>query len=148
MCDQILHGRQDLGDARLVVRAQQRRAVRHDQVLTYVIFQEIERAFLDGYFFVQRDVAAFVVDGPGSDIGPGCAVGSVHVGDEPDDGQVFTALACGKPAVHVAVFIHVSPFQAHFLHLFGNIFAQLQLFGGRRTGLAGLVGRGLERNIF
>lgn len=92
MCEQIFRSGHDLRHARLVVGAQQRRAVRVDQRMSLEEAQLRKVRDFHRHAGVQPDVLAVVIlydvrfHVGAAHIGCG-----VHVGDESDDGGFFAA---------------------------------------------------------
>lgn len=149
MCEQIFRSGHDLRHARLVVGAQQRRAVRVDQRMSLEEAQLRKVRDFHRHAGVQPDVLAVVIlydvrfHVGAAHIGCG-----VHVGDESDDGGFFAAGRRGDRTHGVAVLVHRDLGEAQGLHLFGQIIEQHPLFRGRGESFARLVALGVERNVF
>ena len=144
--EQLLRRRHDLRHARLVVRAQQRRAVGDDQVLALMVFQIRVVRFPqeNALFLVQADIPAVIGHDLGLDIRAGSVRRGVHVGDQADGGELWVA---GDGAVNIAVFVHPGVRNAHavhFLHQRGG--QRLLLFRGG-AGVGFLVRLGVKGHI-
>ena len=149
-CKQQLRGGQDLRHARLVVRAEQRRAVRDDQALADRVFQL--RVFLrrkhDVLLFVQDNIAAVVrLCDACADVLAGGVGRGIHVGDEAIDGDFFVTVR-RHGAVDVAVLIDVRVGNAHVLHLADKLLRKRKLPRGGRARLGRFVrGRGIGNEL-
>ena len=148
--EQQLRGGQDLRHARLVVRAEQRRAVGDDQALADGIFQlrVFRRGKHDVFLFVQHHVAAVIgLCDARADVLAGGVGRGVHVGDEAIDGDFFVTVR-RHGAVDVAVLIDVRVGNAHVLHLADKLLRKRKLPRGGRAGLGGFVrGRGIGNEL-
>ena len=105
--------------ARLIVRAEQRGAVRDDEVLAGVAEQrrEVLRRKDDALFLVQDDVSARInVGDAGLDILAAGVGRGVHMCDQAQHRQLFLAV-CGDGAVDIAVLVHLRVGNAKLLHL-------------------------------
>ena len=141
MREQVLRGGHDLGHARLVVGAEQRRAVGVDQRVSLEELQFGEVRDPHRELAVQRDVAAVVLlDDAGLDILAAHVGRRVHMGDEADHGSVLAARRRGDGAHHVAVSVHRDFGHAERLHFVAQSGQQDFLFLGRRERAA-LLGR-------
>ena len=90
MRDEVDHCLHDFGDARLVVCAEQRMAVGHDDVLAHVVeqFGKLLRRGHDACRLVEHDVATIVVlDNTRFDILARAVGTGIHMGDEAHGGQ-------------------------------------------------------------
>ena len=149
-CKQQLCGGQDLRHACLIVRAEQRRAVRDDQALADRVFQL--RVFLrrkhDVLLFVQDNIAAVVrLCDARADVLAGGVGRGVHVGDEAIDGDFFVTVR-RHGAVDVAVLIDVRVGNAHVLHLADKLLRKRKLPRGGRARLGRFVrGRGIGNEL-
>ncbi len=140
---QLLGQRQDLGDARLVVGAQQGGAVGDHQILSLFLPQLgiFGGGEDDVLFLVQQDIAAVVIfDDAGADVCGGNIVHHVHVGDKAQDLALIAGDIAGDGAVNIAVLVHAGVLQAQRLHFLHQRRAQhLLLF---RAGAGGGIGVG------
>ena len=149
-CKQQLCGGQDLRHARLVVRAEQRRAVCDDQALADRVFQL--RVFLrrkhDVLLFVQDNIAAVVrLCDACADVLAGRVGRGVHVGDEAIDGDFFVTVR-RHGAVDVAVLVNACVCNAHVLHLADKLLCKRKLPRGGRARLGRFVrGRGIGNEL-
>ena len=105
------HRGHDLGDARLIVRAEQRRAVGHDQLIAHVVFETGAERFGEGNVVVELELAALVAHEAGLDVLARGVGRGIHVRDERDDGRVH-ALARGERCEHIAAIVHVNVLKA------------------------------------
>ena len=132
--EQQLGGRQNLRHARLIVRAEQCRAVGHDQAFADVLLQGsiVPRRKDNALRLVENNVSAIVgfrdsrVNRTAGRIRRG-----IHVGNQPVDRKVFGAV-CGNRAVDVAGVIHVRVADTESEHLPDQLLAQHLLIGCRR----------------
>ena len=115
---QPLRHRQDLGDPRLVVRAEQSRAVGDDEPLTRVIFQKgkIGDPHDDIFIFAKKDIAAIVVHQARPDIFAGRGGGDVHMGDKTKDGGLRLHIR-GNGGIKIAVLVEANLGEPHLPHL-------------------------------
>ena len=126
--------RHDGGDARLVVGAEKRRAVREDHVFARVLrdFREVRGLEDDSLFGVENHVAPFIAEDLGLDTRSGRVGRSVHVGDEADRRAVFAALRRRNERVDHAPAADTGVFDAELLEFGDERFCKAQLlFGGR-----------------
>ena len=140
---QLLGQRQDLGDARLVVGAQQGGAVGDHQVLSLLLPQlgVIGGGEDDVLFLVQKDIAAIVVfHDAGADVCGGNIVHHIHMGDKAQNLALITGNVAGDGAVNIAVFIHAGVLQAQRLHFLHQSRTQQRLLF--RAGAGGRIGVG------
>ena len=139
----------DLGDARLVVGAQKRRAVREDHVLALVLQDvgELLGAEDDVLLDVEHHVAAVVAH----DLRPRVrarGVGRcVHVGDEADGGIGLAARRCGNRSVDHAALADPRVLDAERLELVDEERRKRKLLLGGRRGRALTHGLRVKRNI-
>ena len=139
----------DLGDARLVVGAQKRRAVREDHVLALVLQDvgELPDTEDDVLLDVERHVAAVVAH----DLRPRVrarGVGRcVHVGDEADGGIGLAARRCGNRSVDHAALADPRVLDAERLELVDEERRKRKLLLGGRRGRALTHGLRVKRNI-
>ena len=149
-CKQQLCGGQDFRHARLIVCAEQRRAVGDDQALADRVFQL--RVFLrrkhDVLLFVQDNIAAVVrLCDACADVLAGRVGRGVHVGDEAVDRNVLFAV-CWDSAVDVAVLVNACVCNAHVLHLADKLLCKRKLPRGGRARLGRFVrGRGIGNEL-
>ena len=136
---QIFRGGHDFRHARLVVGAQQRRAVGVDQRVPLEEGQLRELRNLHRQLAVQGDVAAVVLlDHAGFHLLAAHVRRGVHVGDEADHGGVPASRRGRDRAHHVAVLVHRHLGHAEGLHLVAQ---------DRQKDLL-LLGRGECRAVF
>ena len=140
MVAQPAHGLDDLGDAGLVVGAQQRGAVGDDEVLTLVGEQLGEHLRRGDDARRKLDVAAVVaLDDTGLDVGTTGVEGGIVVGDEADGGNGLVGVG-GKGGVDVAFLVHLDFLQALLLQLFLEVAGEDELLRVAGYGL-GLIDR-------
>ena len=142
--DHLLRGGQNLGDAGLVVRAEQRGAVGGDERHARQLFEagegvRAERMPAAG----EEHVAAVVVL---DDLGPHVLAGEVrrgvHMRDEAERGHVLHAGRGGEPAVDDAELIDMGALDAHRGHLVRELAREVELArGAGRSGGIGIGGR-------
>ena len=135
--------------ARLVVGAQQRRAVGVDQRMT--LEQRQLGEILDTHR--QRGVEPYVasvvfLDDMGLDILAAHIGRRVDMGDEAQDGGVLATRSSRQRTHSVAVLVDRDVGKAYRPHLLGQISEQNELFVGRRECRARLVRLRVERNVF
>ena len=127
--------RHDLGDACLVVCAQQRGAVAADQVLTREVIQGGKLGGTHGNgFTVNRaadQVAAFVVHDVRLHAGARCNFGGVEMGDQAQGGLVLSARTCGDMRADIGVLGHVGIFRTKLAQLFSQHVGKVKLNGAR-----------------
>ena len=130
-----LHRGHDLGDARLIVRAEQRRAVGHDQLIAHVVFKAGTERFGEGNVVVELELAALVAHEAGLDVLARGVGRGIHVRDERNDGRVH-ALARGERCEHIAAIVHVNVLKAERFKLLHQNVSEvlLPLRGGRGAG--------------
>ena len=133
--EQLLRRRHDLRYARLIVRAQKRRAVGDDQVLAHVVFEGrvVRLPQENALFLVQANIPAVIGHDLCLDVRTGSVRCGVHVGDQADGGHVRVA---GDGAVNIAVFVHPGVLNAHAVHFLHQRGGQrlLLLRGGAGVG--------------
>ncbi len=149
MLDQETRRVHDLGDAGLVVGAQQRGAVGGDDVVADLVAQL--RMFVDtddlGRIRRQHDVAALIVRHDlRLDLFAGAVGRGVHVRAEADHGDRLRR-GRGDGAVDVAVFVEVGVTNAHVLELLGQQAAQVLLLLGGGAGRRVRVGLGIDGDV-
>ena len=144
----------DLGHARLVVGAQQRRTVGVDERMPLEERQFREIGHAHRQLTVKHDVAAVVLlDRAGTDVLAAHVGRGVNVRDKTDDGRRLAARRGGHGTHHVAVRIHRHLRHAQRLHFVGQLAQQHQLLVGRGEGPALLrrlrvVGDVFQKSIF
>ncbi|MPM87021.1 hypothetical protein SDC9_134114 [bioreactor metagenome] len=116
--EQPLRHRHDLGDAGLVVRPEQRRAVCDDEAFADIIpqYREVGLPHNDIFLFVKDDVAAAIGDDSRPDILAGGGGRDVHVGDKAEDWDVVRDIR-GNGGVKIAVLVKADVSEPHLLHL-------------------------------
>ena len=147
--DQKLRGIHDLGEARLVVGAQQSGAVGRDDVVTDLVR---ERRVLGGADDLrgigrQHDVAAAIIlHDLRLDVLAGAIGRGVHMRAEADHRNLLRRVR-GDRRIHVAVLVEMRVGKAHRLEFGGEQAAQILLLFGRRTGRRGRVGLGVDDDV-
>ena len=146
---QPLHGGEDLGDAGLVVRAQQGGSVGGDEGLALPVrqFGELGHTHVLAGTGEQNVAAVVVLDDLGLHVLARGVGGGVHVGDEADGGFILQAGGGGQHAVDIAVFVHPHLLKAQFLHLPFQQTGQVELAGGAGVRGAVVVGGGVNFRI-
>ena len=137
---QQLHGSHDLGDAGLVVGAQQGGAIGDDQLLAGVGGQARAQGLRQGDGVGQGQVAALIPDDAGLHILTGGVGGCVHVGDESQH-RCGDARRGGQGGDDVAGAVHVGTGKTQTLQLRQQDAAQI-LLPLRGGGCAGVLVRG------
>ena len=95
VCEKVLRHRHDLGDTCLVVRSEQGRAVRHDEVLPPESLELGKVSGGENGFFggIQQNIAAVIVlHDPGLRACVGHCRRGIHMGDQPQHRRVLAAL--------------------------------------------------------
>lgn len=137
MCHEVFRRADDGRDAGLVIGAQERRAIRHHDVLTLVALnaREIRYREDDVLLFVQHDIAAriraddLLVDGAARCIGT-----RVEMRDKTDDRR--TAAVVGRQRRHdIGVLVHGHLGEADGAKLFCQVLCQHHLSRRRRAFL-------------
>ena len=145
---QAHHGGEDLGDASLVVGAQQRFAVGGDQGLPQHLVQDREHHRRQHFIAdAQRDVAAAIVlDDLRIDVFAAEIRRGIQMGDKTDRRHRPGDVA--RPgAHHAAVFAERHPLEAERDHFLLQRTRQLQLPVGARHMLYVRFGLGVERDV-
>ena len=144
-----MRGVHDLGDAGLVVGAEQRGAVGGDDVVADLVGQRRVFGGADHLRRIarQHDVAAAVVpDDLRLDVLAGAVGRSVHVRAEADDRHLLVGIR-RDGRVDVAVFVEMGVGEAHRLQFGGEQAAQIFLLFGGRAGRGGRVGLGVDHHV-
>ena len=144
--DQLLHSREDLRHAGLVVGAQKGGAVGDDQMLADAARQPLKILCLhhDVLLGVEHNISAGVFQDPGLHVLAGAVGRGVHVGNQTDDRALHGA---GDGAVDVAVLVHPGVGHADGLQILHNGRAQQLLLQRGGTGFAVLIGLGVEGDV-
>ena len=142
----------DLGDAGLVVRAEQRRAVGDDELFAHMAFKAGAERLGEGDSVVELQLAALVAHEAGLDVFARSVGSGVHVRDERDDGRVH-ALARGERCEHVAAVVHVDVLELQRFKLLHQHAAEvlLPLRRGRGAGefvRGGVIGHIAQKTRF
>ena len=130
----------DLGDAGLVVRAEERRAVGDDELFAHMVFKAGAERLGEGDSVVELQLAALVAHEAGLDVFARSVGSGVHVRDERDDGRVY-ALARGERCEHIAAVVHVNVFEMKRFELLHQNVSEI-LLPLRGGGCAGVLVRG------
>ena len=132
----------NFGDTRFVVRAEQGRAVRDDEVLAAVFYHTgvIPLGEDDVLLRVQDDFLAVIQHFSCLDRCIRARIGGIHVCDQTDDGAFFRRI-CGNCRPYIAVFVTVRS-DAKCGQLLCQILRKRKLFLCARTGFRRLVGHG------
>ncbi len=139
-------GAEDLGDARLVVGAQQGSAIRGDEILAQVVFQAAILA--NGQHLVplaQADVPSLIIL---DDLGHhllGLVVGGVHVGNQADGRRI--RLVARQAGGEVAVLVQGDLGQPHLLHLTLQGAGEDKLPLAAGTDGIGRIGAGMKSHV-
>ncbi len=147
--DQEMRGIHDLGKAGLVVGAQQRGAVRGDDVAADLVLQRGMFGGADDLRGVagQHDVAATVIPHDlGLDVLAAAIGRSVHVRAEADHRDLLVGIG-RNGRVDVAVLVEMGVAQTHRVEFGGEQPAQIFLLFGRRAGRGGGVRLGVDHHI-
>ena len=144
---QILTGGHNFRNARLVVRAEQRCPVGHNQMLPLVAGEKREGRKRDHFPVAKFHIAAVILHHARANVLPRRVGRGVHVRNEAEDRHVLHSLRCGKPAHDIPVFVHRSVTKPQTLHLFNQMCAENLLPRRARNRLRVLVRLGVERNV-
>ena len=132
--------RHDLGDAGLVVGAQQCGAVTADQVLTHKVVQGGKLGGAHGHGLAvggtADQVAAFVVHNVRLHAGARRNLGGVEVRDQAQGGLVLSARARRNMRADVGMFGHMGIGRAKLAQLLGQDVGKVKLNGARRHLIA------------
>ena len=140
---------EDLGNAGLVVGAQQSGAVGdHDGLaLAAAKLGELGRGQHSARTG-QQDVAAVIVfHDAGLDVPGGNVIHHIHMGNEAQNGAVIIVNVAGDGAVQIAVLVQTDIVQAHLPHLLFQRTGENQLFFGAGAGFGIAVGGGVVFHI-
>ena len=147
--DDGLHGGENFRDAGLVVRAQQRGAVGGDE--RHAFERRKRREALDRQHVARagkHHVAAIVIRmNLRLHVLAGVIGRGVHVRDEAQRGQAFTALRGAQPAVDHAELVDMGVFKAQRGHLLHQHVRQVKLDRGGRRGGRGGIGGGVHLDV-
>ena len=146
MRDEVRDGAHDLGHACFVVGAEQRRAVRRDDVVSDACRED--RVFARAQHLVrvagQHDVAAVpALHDLRLDIRAGFVLARVHVGNEPDG----RARAAGHRREDVSVLRQLDVVETELAQLALEHLAEVALLRGARVRRRVLVGRRVDADI-
>ena len=146
--DETLYHGHDLGDARLVVGAQQRRAVRRDERLSFECRQVRKVGYAEGDPISQGQITAVVILGDDRiDRIAGKLRGGVHVGDKPHGGNLVTVTCGVQGCVNVPIGIHLGMVDAKGKKLVHQGGTEGKL-SGRAGGCAGgFIAGGTKGNV-
>ena len=139
----------DLGEAGLVVGAQQRGAVGRDDVVADLVG---ERGMVGGADHLggigrQHDVAALVIFHElRLDVGAGAIRRRVHVRAETDHRHLSVGIGRDR-RIDIAVLVEVGVCEPHRQQLRGQQAAEILLLLGRRAGRRGRIGLGVDYDI-
>ena len=139
----------DFGKPGLVVGAEQRGAVRGDDIIADLIEKRRMIGDPDDLRRVarQHDVAApIVLDDLRFDVRAGAVRRSVHMRAEANDGNLLVRIG-RNGRIDVAMFVEMGVADSHRLKFAGKQAAQVFLFLGRWTGRGRRVGLGIDRRI-
>ena len=146
--DELFHRRHDLGNARFVVRAEQRGAVRYEQHLSAHILHGGELLFRENDAVAELNVLAGVEHLTGVHALAARGGSGVHMRDERERSGGLDALRGGKRADGVSAAVHMDVLQPQREHFLGQTARELQLPGRRRAFCAVLIGRGGHGDVF
>ena len=147
--DQEMRGIHDFGEPGLVVGAEQRGAVRGDDVVADLIG---ERGMIGGSDHLggigrQHDVAAAIIPHDLRLDVLAAAIGRrVHMRAEADHRHLFVGIGRDR-RIDVAVRVEMGVDEAHGLQLGGEQAAEVLLFFGRRAGRGGRVRLGVDDDV-
>ena len=143
-----LDGGEDVGDAGLVVAAQQGGAVGGHEGVPH---QRVHHRELPGAQHLsagrQGDVAAGVLHHLRLHVLAAGAGGGVHMGDQAQRGLVLAAGGGGQGAVDIAVLVHAGVGDAQLFHLLHQQAGQVELAGGGRMGAGAVAGGGVHPGV-
>ena len=139
--EEISHGLHDFGDAGFVIGTEEGGAIGDDEVFSDVGFEfgELLRRGDDALLLVQNDGRAIVgFDDAGLDVFARAVGAGVHVGDEPDDGDIVGGV-CGEGGIDAAVVGHFNFFESERLQFVFEEAGEVELLvgGGCFTGVFG-----------
>ena len=146
--DELFHRRHDLGNARFVVRAEQRGAVRHEQHLPAHVLHGGKLLFRENDAVAEFNILAGVEHLTGVHALAARGGSGVHMRDERERSGGLDALRGGKRADGIAAAVHMDVLQPQREHFLGQTARELQLPGRRRAFGAVLVGRGGHGDVF
>ena len=146
MREQLRAGGDDLGHARLVVRAEERRAVGHDQLLPDIALQrrivprrEHRRA--------ERQLAALIAHDARLNVFAARGGRGVHVGDQAEGACVLATGRGRQVRVDIAVFVKLRALHPERVQLVGQSLAQDALTRRAGDGVGRLVRRRIKEHI-
>ena len=147
--EDLFDGGHDFRDSRLVVRADQRRAVRDDELLSRVIreIRIIGYARHDVFLFVQDDIAAGIIDDPCLDVFVGRFGRGIHMRDKADG--IHRPFRVGrKGSVYIAITVDARVRKSERVQLAAERLGELQLLFRARHRFAVAVRHGGISGIF
>lgn len=147
--DEEIRGIHDLGDAGLVVGAEQRGAVRGDDVVADLVLQRgmfVEADHLAGVAGQGDVAAAIVLHHLRLDVLAGHVGRGVHMRAEADHRHLLVGVARDR-GVDVAEFVEMGIGDAHGLEFGDEHAAEVFLLFGRRRGRRGRIGLGVDGDI-
>ena len=146
--DELFHRRHDLGHTGLIVCAEQRGAVRHEQHLPAHVLHGGELLFRENDAVAKLDIFAGVQNLAGVHSLAARGGRGVHMRDKRECSGGLDALRGGERADGVAAGVHMHIFQPQREHFPDQTARQLQLPGRGRAFCAVLIGRGGHGDVF
>ena len=147
--DEVDHCLHDFGDARLVVCAEQRMAVGHDDVLAHVVeqFGKLLRRGHDACRLVEHDVATIVVlDNTRFDILARAVGTGIHMGDEAHGGQRLVGVGRER-GIDVCVLVNLHFRKPDTFQFLFQVTCQDPLFLRARSGFGIFCRLGVETYV-
>ena len=135
----------DLGDARLVVAAQQGGAVGDDQLVAHVTLQTFKFFRLHDHTVAHVQLAAGIHQAAGMHRAGGHGGGGVHMGDQADGGLI--GHVGGNFRIDVAGGADADVLRTHFLQFLFQQSGHIPLFFGGGMGSGGFAGAGVDDHI-
>ncbi|VWM24225.1 Uncharacterised protein [Collinsella intestinalis] len=137
--------RHDLGDAGLVVCAQQRGAVGAYELLAHKVVQSGQQRGADGDRLAidhgAHQVTALVSHNMRLHAKAGGLFGGIEMRDQPKARTVLGTLTCGDPSRDIGVLGHRDITGTEIAQLIGEHVGKVELNGGRGNLIAVLIGR-------
>ena len=129
MCQQILHSRDDFGNAGLVVRSKQSKSIGADEILTGVMekFGKLLRRQHNVFFSIKDNVLAVVFfNDLRLHLAPRHIGTGIHMGNETDHRADFIGI--GRQGGHyIGIFVEADLLQTDLTEFFGQFFCKFHL---------------------
>ena len=145
---QIGAGRENFGNAGLVVGPQQRAAIGDNEPLPDIARKARKRLCRNHRPVCQPDIPAFIRHRLRPDTGSADIRGGIHMCEKAQHRPVFISRCGGQPAEHIAVFVHPHIRKPQCLHLLRQSLPQHPLPRSAREALRMLIRTGIIGNVF